>query len=150
VSLVKPGPIDTPFPEHARKHIPEQAKHTPPVYPPEEVAHAILRCAEKPMREVVVGGVPRLQIAMHNIAPRLTELYLERTAIRDQRRNDEPANADDALFEPSHDRRTRGRQPSGVMRSSVYTRAIVSDAGRAIPLVALGVLVAAGVAASRK
>src|SRR4029079_1323289 len=83
VTLVKPGAIDTPFPEHARKHIPEQAKHVPPVYPPEEVAHAILRCAERPMREIVVGGVPRLQIALHTIAPRLTELYMERTAMEE-------------------------------------------------------------------
>src|SRR5438477_259382 len=83
--------------EHARKHIPEQAKHTPPVYPPEEVAHAILRCAEKPIREVVVGGVPRLQQALHTLAPRLTDLYMEHTAISGQRQQDEPANADDAL-----------------------------------------------------
>lgn len=150
VTLIKPGPIDTPFPEHARKHIPEQAKHTPPVYPPEEVAHAILRCAEKPMREVVVGGVPRLQIAMHTIAPRLTDLYLEKTAIQGQRHPAEPANADDALFEPSHDRRAHGRYPGRVMGSSAYTRALVADAGRAIPFVAMGVLMAAGLAATRR
>jgi short-subunit dehydrogenase len=150
VSLVKPGPIDTPFPEHARKHIPEQAKHMPPVYPPEEVAHAILRCAEKPIREIVVGGVPRLQIAMHTLAPRLTELYMERAASDGQRRQDERANPDDALFEPSHDSRTRGRQPGRVRNSSTYTRAMVSDAGRAIPIVAVGALIAAGVAAARR
>jgi short-subunit dehydrogenase len=150
VSLVKPGPIDTPFPEHARKHIPEQAKHTPPVYPPEEVAHAILRCAEKPIREVVVGGVPRLQQAIHTLAPRLTDLYMEHTAISGQRQQDEPANADDALFEASHDRRTRGRYPGRVMRSSAYTRAAVSDVGRAMPFVALGAIVAASVAAARR
>jgi len=150
VSLVKPGPIDTPFPEHARKHIPEQAKHTPPVYPPEEVAYAILRCAEKPIREIVVGGVPRLQQALHTMAPRLTDLYLERTAVSGQRHPDEGANADDALFDPSHDRRTRGRYPGRVMRSSAYTRAAVSDVGRAMPFVALGAIVAASVAAARR
>lgn len=149
ITLVKPGAIDTPFPEHARKYMAEQAKHQPPVYPPEEVAHAILRCAERHMREVVVGGGPRLQIAMSAMAPRLTELYMERTAMSQQRRDDEQANMDDALYEPSRDPRRRGRQPGHVMRSSVYTRAMVSDAARAVPLVALGVAVAAGMAAVR-
>lgn len=150
VTLIKPGAIDTPFPEHARKYMAEQAKHAPPVYPPEEVAHAILRCAERPMREVVVGGGPRLQIAMAGVAPRLTELYMERTAMSQQRRNDEQANMDDALYAPSHDPRRRGRQPGHVMRSSAYTRAMVSDAARAVPFIALGIAVAAGMAAAKR
>jgi len=149
VTLVKPAAIDTPFPEHARKHQPEQAKHMPPVYPPEEVARAILRCAEKPVREVVVGGGGRMMVAMSQVAPRLTDLYLERTAISGQKR-DEPANRDDALFEPSRDRRRRGTQPGHVMKSSAYTRAVLSDAMRAAPLIALGAVVAASVAASRR
>jgi short-subunit dehydrogenase len=149
VTLIKPGAIDTPFPEHARKYQPEQAKHVPPVYPPEEVAHAILRCAEKPVREVVVGGGSRMMVAMAQVAPRLTDLYLERSAIAGQKRA-EPANADDALFRPSHDRRRRGTQPGYVMKSSVYTRAVLSDAMRAAPIVALGAVLAASVAASRR
>ena len=149
ITLVKPGAIDTPFPEHARKYIAEQAKHQAPVYPPEEVAHAILRCAERKMREVVVGGGPRLQIALSAIAPRLTDLYMERTALTAQRRDDELANVDDALWSPSRDARRRGRQPGRVMQSSAYTRAVVSDATRAVPLLAMGMLVAAGVVAAR-
>ena len=149
VTLVKPGAIDTPFPEHARKHMPEQAMHVPPVYPPEEVAHAILRCAERPMREVVVGGGGRLMVAMSTVAPRLTELYMERTAISGQKRDDEPARGD-TLYRPSHDARRRGRQPGYVMKRSAYTRAVVSDAMRAAPIVALGAVIAAAVAAGKR
>jgi hypothetical protein len=36
------------------------------------------------------------------------------------------------------------------MKTSAYTRAALSDVGRALPLVALGAIVAAGVAASRR
>jgi hypothetical protein len=36
------------------------------------------------------------------------------------------------------------------MGSSAYTRAALSDVGRALPLLALGAVVAAGVAASRR
>jgi short-subunit dehydrogenase len=105
VTLVKPAAIDTPFPEHARKHQAEQAKHIPPVYTPEEVARAILHCAERPVREVVVGGGGRLMVAMSTVAPRLTDLYMERTAFSGQKRSDERAGNDDALYAPSHDAR---------------------------------------------
>jgi len=156
VTLVKPGAIDTPFPEHARKYIPHQAKHTPPVYPPEEVANAILRSAEKPVREVFVGGGGRLQAAVSTVAPRLADLYLEKTAIRGQQMTDDQtyrsmrAVSDDALWKPSNDRRRRGQYPGRVMSSSLYTRAVLSDAARAFPFVALGLLVATGVAATRR
>jgi short-subunit dehydrogenase len=149
LSLVKPAAIDTPFPEHARKHMPEQARHMPPVYRPEEVAHAILHCAEKPMREVVVGGGGRLMIAMANLAPRLTDLYFEKTAFSGQKRTDEGAGSYDALYSPSHDARTQGRQPGYVMRTSAYTRAAMSDVVRAAPFVALGAAVAASVVSRR-
>jgi len=156
VTLIKPGAIDTPFPEHARKYIAHQAKQTPPVYPPEEVASAILRCAERPVREVLVGGGGRLQAALSTVAPRLTDIYMEKTAIRGQQMTDEEtrhserAISDDALWKPSKDGRRRGDYPGRVMRSSMYTRAMLSDTVRAMPFVALGLLVATGVAAAKR
>jgi short-subunit dehydrogenase len=132
---------------------PEQ---TPPVYPPEEVANAILRCAERPVREVFVGGGGRLQAAMSRVAPRLTDIYRDKTAVASQQMMDEQARgsqrtiSDDALWKASQDRRRRGGYPGRVMRSSLYTRAVLSDAARATPFVALGLLVATGVAAARR
>jgi short-subunit dehydrogenase len=151
VSLVKPGPIDTPFPQHAPNYMDKEPKHAPPVYPPEEVAYAILKCAEKPVRDIVVGGVPRLQLAMGTIAPRLTDVMMERQMWR-QTKRDEPPFSDDSLDRPSGEDYgvRRGRQPGHVMKSSAYTRAALSDVGRALPLVALGAIVAAGVAATRR
>lgn len=147
VTLIKPGPIDTPYTEHARKYMAEEATHQPPVYAPEEVAYAILRCAERPVRDVVVGGGSRVMTAMAAVAPRLTDLYMERTAFKAQKRSDLPASQDDSLYQPSHDARRRGKYPGRVMRRSAYTRAVLSDVGRAAPLVALGALLAAGMAA---
>jgi short-subunit dehydrogenase len=149
VTLVKPGPIDTPFPEHSRKYIAEQAKHQPPVYPPEEVAYAILRCAERPTREIVVGGGSRLITALATVAPRLTDRYLERVGFRAQK-TDQPANSADSLYGPSHDDRKRGSYPGYVMRRSAYTRAALSDVARAAPFVLIGAMIAAGVIASRR
>jgi short-subunit dehydrogenase len=150
VSLVKPGPIDTPFPQHAANYMEREPKHAPPVYPPEEVARAILKCAETPIREVTVGGVPRLQIALATIAPRLTDVIMEHQMFSQMQRRERPFSRD-SLDAPSGEDygQRRGRQPGHVMKSSAYTRAVVSDVGRAAPLVAAGVLLAAVVAARR-
>jgi len=151
VSLVKPGPIDTTFPQHAPNYMDREPKHAPPVYPPEEVAYAILKCAEKPIREVIVGGVPRLQIAMSTLAPRLTDVMMERQMWNQMQREEAPFSPD-SLDRPSGQDYgvRRGRQPGHVMRTSAYTLAALSDVGRALPFVALGAIVAAGVAASRR
>ncbi len=151
VSLVKPGPIDTPFPQHAPNYMDREPKHAPPVYPPEEVAYATLKCAEKPVREVTVGGVRRLQIAMPTLAPRHTDVMMERQ-MWNQMQREEPPFSPDSLDRPSGQDYgvRRGRQPGRVMKTSAYTRAALSDVGRALPFVALGAIVAAGVAASRR
>ena len=149
VTLVKPGPIDTPFPQHAANYLEHEPKHAPPVYPPEEVARAILKCAEKPVREVTVGGVPRLQAAMATIAPRLTDLMMERQ-MWSEMQSDKPAYSGDSLDAPSGEDygRRHGHQPG--FESSMYTRAVLSDVVRAAPLIAIGAAVAARVAASRR
>jgi short-subunit dehydrogenase len=149
VSLVKPGPIDTPFPQHAPNYMDKEPKHAPPVYPPEEVAYAILKCAEKPVREVIVGGVPRLQIAMSTLAPRLTDVMMERQMWNQMQREEAPFSPD-SLDRPSGQDYgvRRGRQPGHVMKTSAYTRAALSDVGRALPFVALGALLT-GAALSR-
>jgi short-subunit dehydrogenase len=148
LTLIKPGPIDTPFPQHAANYMETEPKHAPPVYPPEEVAYAILRCAERPIREVVVGGVPRLQLALATIAPRLMDVVMERQMFSDMK-SDRPNDARDSLRAPSGEYygRRRGIQPGRSV--SLYTRAAVSDMMRAAPLIAVGAGVAAFVAARR-
>ncbi len=144
VSLVKPSSINTPFIEHARSHMDTEPELMPPVYPPEEVARAILRCAEHPMREVLVGGAGRFLSGMGMIAPRAVETYLEATAFTQQKRS-EPNDEIDALYTAQTDGRRRGPTTRHTMGSSAYTRATTSPVGRALPLLAAGD-VAAGVA----
>jgi short-subunit dehydrogenase len=149
VTLIKPGPIDTPFPQHAPNYMEHEPKGPEPMYPPEEVAYAILKCAEKPVREVFVGGVPRLQSLIATVAPRLTDVFME-TRQWQQVHTDMPPHTGDSLDRPSgEDYVRRGRYKGKVMRSSTYTRAALSDVMRAAPLVLLGAAVAATVAARR-
>ena len=131
--------------------MPREPKHSPPVYAPEEVAFAILKCAEKPVREITIGGGPRLQLALAALAPRLTDLMMERQAF-DSIQSSEPPSSRDSLDRPSGEDygRRRGHYPGHVRKTSAYTRAALSDVSRALPFLAIGAMVAAGVAASRR
>ena len=141
VSLVKPASINTPFIEHARSHMDAEPEYMPPVYPPEEVARAILTCAERPMRDVLVGGSAKFLSGMGKLAPRTLDRYLEATAFRQQmrgKRND----GIDALDRPRRDGRRRGPTERHTMRRSAYTRISSSRFAQAWPLLAAGALAA--------
>jgi short-subunit dehydrogenase len=56
ISLVRPASINTPFIEHARSHMDTEPEYMPSIYAPEEAARAILKCAEHPIRDVLIGA----------------------------------------------------------------------------------------------
>jgi short-subunit dehydrogenase len=149
VSLVKPASINTPFTEHARNYMEEEPEYAGSVYPPEEVARAILRCAEQPMRDVTVGGGGKLVTAMGTVAPRLTDMVMERTLFKGQKKN-ESEHTPDAMYRAGRNNRKDGSSQRHVMQTSAYTRAAMSDVGRVLPVLALGVLVVASMRAMRK
>jgi short-subunit dehydrogenase len=148
VTLVKPASIDTPFIEHAGNYMEAEPELPPPVYAPEVVARAILRCAERPTRDITVGGAGRAITAMGAVAPRLTDLYMESAMVR-QSMKDEPPRSRDALWEPMRDARRHGPTERMTRRSSAYTRAALSDVGRILPVIAVGALVAAAARSQR-
>ena len=149
VTLIKPASIDTPFTEHARNYMAEEPEYAGTVYPPEEVARTILHCAQRPVRDVFVGGGGKLMGLMEKMAPRTTDLVMERTLFRGQKKN-EPSRGGDSLYGPQQDGRRHGRTERYKMGSSAYTRAALSDVGRVLPVLALGALAAAAVASRRK
>jgi short-subunit dehydrogenase len=142
VSLVKPASIDTPFFEHARNYMEGDPAPAPPVYAASEVARAIVRCAERPMRDVSVGGASRLIGLGGMLAPRLSDLYMEKTMFEGQQREPRPRPDTGNLEVPQPPHREAGDYEGHVMKSSLYTRAVLSDALRAAPLVAAGLAIA--------
>ena len=132
VTLIKPTAIDTPYPEHARNYMEVEPTHPPPVYAPKVVAKAVLACAERPLRDVYVGGGAKAMAAMSRWAPRLADRYKERFMF-DQQRSDRPSNGEDTLFAPvPGDGRVRGSYPGHVMGSSLYTTMSLDPRGRTI------------------
>jgi hypothetical protein len=144
--LVKPSAINTPYPEHARNYLDDGVPALPPpVYAPDVVAEAILRCAERPVRDVIVGGAGRVQVAMGTLAPRLTDVFMERVMFNQQKSYDRSQPREGNLDRPQRDGRAHGPYRGHVMKSSVYTKAALSDVARVLPYVAAGAAFAAGV-----
>jgi short-subunit dehydrogenase len=145
VTLVKPSAINTPFVEHARNYMDKGPSLPPPVYAPEVVADAILRSAERRVREITVGGGGRLMAAMGKVTPRTMDKYMEQTMFQQQKDSTGTVISQDSLFEPKEDGHAEGPYQGHVMRSSMYTNARLSQVTRALPYIAAGAVLAATV-----
>ncbi|MEP6917981.1 MAG: SDR family oxidoreductase [Acidobacteriota bacterium] len=145
VTLVKPSSINTPLVEHARTVMDRAPTFAPPVYAPEVVAEAILQCAEKRLREITAGGGGRAMTAMGRIAPRSMDAYMERTMFEQQQDQTGAVQTQDSLSQPTRDGDADGPYPGHVLQSGAYTKAILSDVTRALPLLAATAVFALGV-----
>jgi short-subunit dehydrogenase len=143
MTLVKPAAINTPYLEHARNYMDEAPSFPPPVYAPEVAAEAILKCAEKRVREVTVGGGGRAMTVMGMLAPRATDIYMERAMFAQQKDSSGHMTSRDSLWETRSDARVRGPYEGHVMESSGYTKAVLSDAWRMVPFIAAGAVLLA-------
>ena len=122
VTLVKPASIDTPLPNRARNYMDRQPTLPPPIYPPEEVANAILHAAVHPQRDIFVGGGGKLFVVSKEFAPGAYD-ELAPAIIALQKRSEPARDPEGALHAPRRAGQERGDPPIYVMRTSAYTRA---------------------------
>ena len=125
VTLIKPGPIDTPYTLNGKNFLPSEPQHVPPVYAPEAVARAILRAAAKPTRVITVGGGGAMIAFMGHLAPGLTDRFMARIAIPAQQSGRIPTRPRDqsGLDHPTENLQTRGNYPGMARKVSVFTEA---------------------------
>ena len=83
VCTVMPASIDTPLFQHAANFAGRPVKPLRPIIRPQRVAAAIVRCAKRPRREIVVGFSGRQLIALHDLALPLFERVMSRTVERE-------------------------------------------------------------------
>lgn len=141
VTLIQPAAIDTPYPEHARNYLMNDPQQEAPVYKPEVVADAILACAEKPHRNLRVGGAAKLYTAMEKLAPGLADR--QKMSSFEAQLSDRPAHSDGALFAPiSGDIAVRGNYNGRVRGRSIYTKAALHPVAALAGVAALGVGIA--------
>lgn len=127
---IMPAAIDTPIFENAITRLGVQPRGAPPVYAPEIVARTIVRAAQRPMSNIMVGGGGALLARMARMAPRLTHALLlsplgfEAQLTKIRKSGDAPNN----LFAPTPDQHLRihGSLHNEELRRSLYTRIATS------------------------
>jgi len=124
VSLVLPGAINTPQFDRDRQKIGKQPQPVPPIYEPEPYAEAVLRCAEKPIRELPVSWGAQKLLWGQKLSPRAGDWMLRRIGWKNQHTGqDKPVDSPDNLFEPlSGDPGAHGRFDGQAKGSSMWTR----------------------------
>jgi short-subunit dehydrogenase len=136
VTLIKPASIDTMFIDHARSYMGAKPTLPSPVYPPQEVAQAILTAAQKPMRDVVVGGSGRVMSTLGLMFPHLSDWYSRTSMFSEQQDRSEPGDHRGSLYAPTKDGRETGSYKGRTMSSSAYTRARLTRARYVVPIAA--------------
>jgi short-subunit dehydrogenase len=142
VTLIKPASVDTPLPNRARNYMDREPTLPPPIYPPSEVANAILHAAVHPQRDIFVGGGGKMFVMSKEFAPGAYD-ELAPVIIGLQKRSDAPRNLTGALHAPAGAGKERGDAPIYVMRTSAYTRATLhplTTTAIAVGLATAGVL----------
>jgi NAD(P)-dependent dehydrogenase (short-subunit alcohol dehydrogenase family) len=101
VSVILPAAINTPQFDRARQRMGLQPQPVPPIYQPEPFAAAVLRCCERPVRELPVGWGAQKLLWGQKLSPRTGDLVLLRTGWKSQHTDElKPTDSPDNLFEP--------------------------------------------------
>ena len=92
ITLIQPTAVNTPYPQHARNYMDREPKLPTPQIDPRKVADAILNAATKPVRDVKVGLMSKINTTMAKIAPALGQKIAAKQADRQQ--YDQPPSRD--------------------------------------------------------
>lgn len=139
VTNIMPASINTPLFNNARSKMGVKGQGMAPIYDPQIVADAILQAAEKPVRELIVGGSGRMMISGQKYAPGLMDFVLSKVGFNSQKTKEpKPGTAPDNLFQPSPDDRVEGDKTRQSKSVSAYT--FVETRPVASALIAAGAL----------
>src|SRR4051794_11762723 len=145
VSLVLPGAINTPQFDRDRQKIGWQPQPVPPIYQPEPVAAAVLRCCEHPIRELPISWGAQKLLWGQKLSPRAGDLMLLRMGWKSQHTSErKPVGSPDILFETlPGDPGAHGRFDEQAKGSTIWT-ALRLKRGRVLAAAALALAAAAG------
>src|SRR5436190_10138863 len=101
ICVVLPGAINTPQFDRARQKIGLQPQPVPPIYQPEPFADAVVRCFERPVREVPLGWGAQKALWGQKLSPRTGAAILLRSGWKGQHTSElKPQDSPNNLFEP--------------------------------------------------
>ena len=101
ICTVYPASTDTPFFQHSGNYTGRAVKPLGSVSKPEEVAQAIVRCAEKPKADVLVGKSGYVTEPLHWFAPELHSRVLSKKTEKDHFQERPSPNTKGNLFSSS-------------------------------------------------
>ena len=107
VTLIQPTAVDTPFDEHARNYLDQEAKLPSNQIEPQEVADAILKAATKPTRDIRVGGMSKLNTFVAKNIPGIADRMTAKQ-VDDLHRDEPPRHPEGTLHTPGEDGRVHG------------------------------------------
>jgi NAD(P)-dependent dehydrogenase (short-subunit alcohol dehydrogenase family) len=100
VCVILPAAINTPQFDRARQKIGLQPQPVPPIYQPEPFAKAVVRCCERPVRELPIGWAAQKLLWGQKLSPRAGDLILLRSGWRSQHTDElKPTNSPNNLFD---------------------------------------------------
>jgi NAD(P)-dependent dehydrogenase (short-subunit alcohol dehydrogenase family) len=100
VCVILPGAINTPQFDRGRQKIGLQPQPVPPIYQPEPFAQAVVRCCERPARELPLGWGAQKLLWGQKLSPRAGDLVLLRNGWRGQHTDElKPTDSPDNLFD---------------------------------------------------
>jgi hypothetical protein len=101
VCVILPAAINTPQFDRAREKVGLQPQPVPPIYQPEPFADAVVRCCERPVRELPIGWGAQKLLWGQKLSPRTGDRILLRSGWRSQHTQElKPTDAPDNLFQP--------------------------------------------------
>ena len=142
VTLIKPAGIHTPFGEHSKNYMDGASVVPPPVYAPEVVADAVLSAAERPIREVIIGGSGKGMTFLSKYMPKMADQLFSRAfpiLAKDESHPPRPMRG--GLHEAGTSGEMYGDQGDFMLKSSLYTSA------KTRPVKTFGTIAAVGVGA---
>jgi NAD(P)-dependent dehydrogenase (short-subunit alcohol dehydrogenase family) len=143
VCVILPGAINTPQFDRARQKMGLQPQPVPPIYQPEPFAEAVVRCCERPVRELPIGWGAQKLLWGQKLSPRAGDLVLLRNGWKGQHTDEpKPQGSPDNLFDVlSGDPGAHGRFDDRSRATTAWTRLRLHRAP-------LGAAVAAGAIAA--
>jgi NAD(P)-dependent dehydrogenase (short-subunit alcohol dehydrogenase family) len=123
VCVILPGAINTPQFDRARQKLGYRPQPIPPIYQPEPFADAVVRCCERPVRELPLGWGAQKLLWGQKLSPRACDLVLLRTGWKGQHTGGpKPTDAPDNLFDViPGDPGARGRFEDRARETSAWT-----------------------------
>ena len=138
VTLILPSSINTPFYTWGLSRLGVRPHPLPLIYPPSEVADAIVYAAETRPREVFVGAMGKLLSVAERISPRAVDWYMtQHGRMFRQQLSGTADRGESNLDTPPDESRIDGDFTAETVRASVYTRATTRPMVKTLTVIAL-------------